>query len=86
MKNKISDRQNMKKPPQKVAYFFFNCPTAQMAEFMFPNVTYRATVYRTGDVILEWSLTLFESIELTLVRRGLAGILENTEFLVPCSA
>ena len=33
MKNKISDRQNMKKPPQKVAYFFFNCPTAQMAEF-----------------------------------------------------
>ena len=48
MKNKISDRQNMKKPPQKVAYFFFNCPTAQMAEFMFPNVAFRAFVYRTG--------------------------------------
>ena len=28
--------------------FFIYCPTAQMAEFMFPNVVYRATVYRTG--------------------------------------
>ena len=45
------------KTPQKVAYlaeissfqkFSFYCPTAQMAEFMFPNVAYRATVYRTG--------------------------------------
>ena len=32
-------------PSQK---FFFYCPTAQMAEFMFPNMAYRATVYRTG--------------------------------------
>ena len=39
-----------------------------------------------ADEILEWSLTLFESTELTLVRRGLAGILEKAEFLVPCSA
>ena len=52
----------MKKPPQKVAYLSRNsvvseifhlvlpneCPTAQMAEFMFQNVAYRATVYRTG--------------------------------------
>ena len=41
----------MKKSPQKVAYLSrmsFCCPTAQMAEFMFPNVAYRATVYRTG--------------------------------------
>ena len=50
----------MKKPPQKVAYLsrnsvfseifhlLPNSPTAQMAEFMFPNVAYRATVYRTG--------------------------------------
>ena len=51
----------MKKPPQKVAYLSRNsvvseifhllpneCPTAQMAEFMFQNVVYRATVYRTG--------------------------------------
>ena len=48
----------MKKPPPKVAYlkaefpsfqkFFTYCPTAQMVEFMFPNVAYRATVYRTG--------------------------------------
>ena len=51
----------MEKPPQKVAYFsrnsvaseFFHllptyCPTAQMAEFMFQNVVYRAIVYRTG--------------------------------------
>ena len=28
--------------------FFTYCPTAQMVEFMFPNVAYRATVYRTG--------------------------------------
>ena len=38
-----------------------------------------------ADVIVEWSLTLFESTELTLVRRGLAGILEKAELLVPCS-
>ena len=47
----------LKKPPQKVAYlaeippfqkFSFYYPTAQMAELMFPNVAYRATVYRTG--------------------------------------
>ena len=25
-----------------------NSPTAQIAEFMFPNVAYRATVYRNG--------------------------------------
>ena len=53
--------KKLKKPPQKVAYLSRNsvvteifhllptyCPTAQMAEFMFPNVAYRATVYRTG--------------------------------------
>ena len=53
----------MKKPPQKVAYLSRNsvvseifhllpqyCPTAQMAEFMFQNVVYRATVYRTGGL------------------------------------
>jgi hypothetical protein len=28
--------------------FSFYCPTAQMAEFMFPNVVYRETAYRTG--------------------------------------
>jgi hypothetical protein len=51
----------MKKTPQKVAYLSINsvvseifhllpneCPTAQMAEFMFQNVVYRATVYITG--------------------------------------
>ena len=51
----------MKKPTQKVAYLSRNsvvseifhllptyCPTAQIAEFMFQNVVYRATVYRTG--------------------------------------
>ena len=53
--------KKLKKPPQKVAYLVRNsvvseifhllptyCPTAQMAEFMFQNVVYRATVYRTG--------------------------------------
>ena len=57
--------ENMKKPPQKVAYLsknsvvseFFHllpqyCPTAQMAEFMFQNVVYRATVYRTGGKLI----------------------------------
>ena len=51
-------QDNMKKPPQKVAYLsrnsviteiFFYCLTAQMAEFMFQNLAYRATVYRTGE-------------------------------------
>ena len=51
----------MKKPPQKVAYLSRNfsltahsalqcCQTAQLAEFMFQNVVYRETVYRTGGV------------------------------------
>ena len=31
-----------------VSEIFLYCPTAQMADFMFPNVAYRATVYRTG--------------------------------------
>ena len=31
-----------------VSEIFPYCPTAQIAEFMFPNVAYRATVYRTG--------------------------------------
>ena len=61
MKNKFFTHENMKKPPQKVAYLSRNsvvseifhllpneCPTAQMTEFMFQNVVYRATVYRTG--------------------------------------
>ena len=47
----------MKKPPQKVAYLSRNsvvseifpyCPTAQTVQFMFSNMAYRATVYRTG--------------------------------------
>ena len=55
----------MKKPPQKVAYLSRNsvvseifhllpqfCPTAQIAEFMFQNVVYRATAYRTGQCVL----------------------------------
>ena len=54
----------MKKPPQKVAYLSRNsvvseifhllptyCPTSQMAEFMFSNMAYRATVYRTGPTL-----------------------------------
>ena len=27
---------------------------AQMAEFMFPNVAYRPTVYRTGDASIQF--------------------------------
>ena len=61
LKNQIFAHENMKKSPQKVAYLSRNsvvseifhllptyCPTVQMAEFIFPNVAYRATVYRTG--------------------------------------
>ena len=59
----LFDLENIKKPPQKVAYLSRNsvvseifhllptcCPTAQMAEVMFQNVVYRATVYRTGKI------------------------------------
>ena len=66
----------MKKPPQKVAYLSrnsvvseiflllpYNCPTAQMAESMFPNVAYRATVYRTGG-FTEISSTFLPGINL----------------------
>ena len=55
----------MKNLHQKVAYLSRNsvvseisplmpnlCPTAQMAEFMFPNVAYRATVHKTGPLAL----------------------------------
>ena len=54
----------MEKTPQKVAYLSRNSvaseifhllpnrlPTAQKTEFMFQNVAYRATVYRTGTMI-----------------------------------
>ena len=60
----------MKKLPQKVAYlgrnsvvseiFFllpYICPMAQMAEFMFQNIAYRATVCITGVVTLQHNLT-----------------------------
>ena len=49
--------KKLKKPPSKVAQknsnplFFLTASTAQMAqteEFMFQNVAYRPTVYRTG--------------------------------------
>ena len=57
----------LEKPPQKVAYLGRNSvvseifhllgPTAQLAEFMFQNVVYRATVYRTrGCAKCEFSL------------------------------
>jgi hypothetical protein len=65
-KKKMFAHENMKKPPQKVAYLSRNsvvseifyllptyCPTAQMAEFMFQNVVYRATVYRTGVKVIK---------------------------------
>ena len=46
--------KKMKKPPSKVAqkhsnrHFFPYCQTAQTEEFMFQNVAYRPTAYRTG--------------------------------------
>jgi hypothetical protein len=49
--------KKLKKKPQKllrktqIHYFFLTASTAQMAqteEFMFQNVAYRPTVYRTG--------------------------------------
>ena len=42
----------MKTPPQKVAYLGRNSVVSEMAEFMFPNVAYRATVYRTGTILV----------------------------------
>ena len=55
--------RKLKKPLQKVAYLSRNSdvseifqllptyfPTAQMAEFMFLKVAYRATLYRTGGI------------------------------------
>ena len=44
----------MKKPPSKVAQKYSNCfspwaaKTAPKKEFMFQNVAYRPTVYKTG--------------------------------------
>ena len=40
--------------------FLFYCPTAQMAEFMFQNVAYRATVYRTGVKIKLYFWQIFD--------------------------
>ena len=61
--------------PQKVAYLSRNsvvseiffllpyiCPTAQMAEFMFQNVAYRATVYRTGSTTCKKLSKIFLSV------------------------
>ena len=52
---------NINKLLPKVGYFsrisvisevFPYCPTAQTIKFMFSNVTYRATIYRTGNSAL----------------------------------
>ena len=53
--------QKIEKTPLKVAqkihFFCLTASTAQMAqteEFMFQNVTYRPTVYRTWVLMLHW--------------------------------
>ena len=55
----------MKKPPQKVAYLSRNSvvseiflfqPNSPNGRFMFQNVAYRATVYRTGEKTVGASL------------------------------
>jgi hypothetical protein len=76
LKKKIAHKK-LKKPPSKVSQknsnplFLLTASTAQMAqteEFMFKNVAYRPTVYRTGGRTnqfhykkseLIWSQTLF---------------------------
>ena len=57
--NKFYDHENMKKLPRKVEYIKAEFPsfkklslTAQTEEFMFSNVAYRATVYKTGALSL----------------------------------
>ena len=56
-KKKIFAHKKLKKPPSKLAQknsnplFFLTASSAQMAqteEFMFQNLAYRPTVYRTG--------------------------------------
>ena len=76
----------MKKPPQKVAYLSRNsvvseifhllptyCLTAQMAEFMFQNVVYRATVYRTGknSFVFQSSKSMIATMTLIVIIREL---------------
>ena len=71
----------MKKPAQKVAYLSRNsvvseifhllptyCPTARMAEFMFQNVVYRATVYRTG--VMTYQFWVFK-MRMLFTQKGL---------------
>ena len=67
-------------------YFLIFCSRQHLASQNQSLATPTHPPFSFADIILEWSLTLFESTELTLVRRGLTGILEKAEFLVPCSA
>jgi hypothetical protein len=64
----------VKNHPQKllritqIHFFFFTASTAQMArteEFMFQDVAYRPTVYRTGDALM--NSKLLESPETVII-------------------
>ena len=49
LNKKFYAHKKLKKPPSKVAQKNSNtAPTAQTEEFMFQNVAYRPTVYKTG--------------------------------------
>ena len=88
----------MKKPPQKVAYLsrnsvvseiFLSSQTAQIADFMFQNVAYRATVYRTGSFINKFlvlsKFLLNFSFDPSLYDRKLAGfdrLLDNDDMML----
>ena len=59
----------MKKSIQKAKYFsrisiisdiFPYCPAAQTVEFMFSNVAYRATLYRTGALAQKMEMEVTE--------------------------
>ena len=61
--------ERMKKSLQNVGYFsrisiiseiFPYCPTAQTVEFMFSNVAYRVTVYRTGALAQKMEMEVTE--------------------------
>ena len=92
--------KKLKKPPSKVAHknsnpFFFltalTAQTAQTKEFIFQNVVYRPTVYRTGQTTLpnlqnetylfEWLLNMYYGTGGQLFSCGLMNLHSHLSIL-----
>ena len=70
----ISDQKNQK--------FFINAQTAKMADFIFQNMAYRATVYRTGVRSVNWSRVMVCSSKLSYEKEEMCVEVHKKEHFV----